>query len=106
MPLIGPLNEAMRKHAERGLRQCIQRKLVSVPSAGVALDFGYGLGAMMIRRALHARLDFKEIDAAGLMFLRAYGVKEIEARRIVRLPLLALPELALRAAVINNFGPE
>jgi AcrR family transcriptional regulator len=105
-PLVGPLNDAMRKHAERGLRQCIKRKLISVPSAGVALDLGFGLGAVMIRRALHAGVDFKEIDAAGLMFLRAYGVKEIEAKRIVRTALPALPELALRAAVIANFGTD
>jgi hypothetical protein len=36
--------------------------------------------------------------------LRAFGVKEIEARRISRLPLIALPEIRLRTAVIDGFG--
>lgn len=103
-PLRGPLNDTMRLHAEQNLRQCIKRKLVNVPSADVALDLGYGLGSVMIRRALQGRTDIKEITAAGLIFLRAFGVKETEARRISHLPLPVLPELSLREAVINDFG--
>ena len=75
-----------------------------MPSAGVALNLGYGLVAVMIRRALNFGVDLKEIEAAGLMLLGAFGVPEVEARRISRLPLPVLPELRLRAAVIDNFG--
>jgi len=103
-PLFGPLNDTMRDHAERNLRQCMKRKLINVPSAGVALDLGYGLGTVMIRRALQGGIDLKEIAAAGLVFLRAFGVREIEARRIARLTMPALPELPLRVGVINDFG--
>jgi AcrR family transcriptional regulator len=103
-PLFGPLNDTMRDHAERNLRQCMKQKLINVPSAGVALDLGYGLGTVMIRRALQDGIDLKEITAAGLLFLRALGVKEIEARRIARLTMAALPQLPLRAGVINDFG--
>jgi AcrR family transcriptional regulator len=102
-PLVGPLNEEMRLHAERDLRLAVKRKSIDVPSAGVALDLGYGLVTMMLQRVLNSRLDAKEVEAAGLMFLRAFGVPEIEARRISRLPLPQLPDVLLRTAVINNF---
>jgi AcrR family transcriptional regulator len=102
-PLLGPLNSTMRRIAERDIRQCIKRKLISVPSAGVALDLGYGLGSVMIRRALDGGTDLKEINAAGLLLLRAFGVKESEARRISHLPQPALPDVRLREAVISNF---
>jgi AcrR family transcriptional regulator len=105
-PLVGAVNDHMRKHAERTMRLAVKRKAIDVPSAGVALDLGYGLVAVMIRRALNVGVDFKEIEAAGLMLLRAFGVADIEARRISRLPLPALPELRLRAAVIDNFGAD
>jgi AcrR family transcriptional regulator len=103
-PLLGPLNNKMRLAAERSIRQSIKGKLINVPSAAVALDLGYGLAAVMIRRALQGGIDLRELDAAGLLLLRAFGVKEIEARRISRLPLAALPEIRLRTAVINGFG--
>jgi AcrR family transcriptional regulator len=102
-PLVGPLNEEMRVHAERDLLMSVKRKAVDVPSAGVALDLGYGLATMMLQRALNGRIDLKELEAAGLMLLRAFGVPEVEARRISRLPLPQLPETPLRAAVIDNF---
>jgi AcrR family transcriptional regulator len=105
-PLVGPLNDTMRQHAERTLRLSAKRKLIDAPSAGVALDFGYGLVTVMIRRALSSGIDFKEIEAAGLMLLRAFGVPEIEARRISRLPSPELPQIQLRTAVINNFGTD
>ena len=103
-PLLGPLNNKMRLAAERSIRQSIKAKLINVPSAAVALDLGYGLAAVMIRRALQGGIDSRELDAAGLLLLRAFGVKEVEARRISRLPLAALPEIRLRTAVINGFG--
>ena len=103
-PLLGPLNNKMRLAAERSIRQSIKGKLINVPSAAVALDLGYGLAAVMIRRTLQGGIDLRELDAAGLLLLRAFGVKEIEARRISRLPLAALPEIRLRTAVINGFG--
>jgi AcrR family transcriptional regulator len=87
-PLLGPLNEHMRRAAERNIRQSVKRKLINVPSAGVALDLGYGLAAVMIRRALQSGIDAKEVDAAGLLLLRAFGLKDIP----------------LRAAVIAGFG--
>src|ERR1700733_5400083 len=58
-PLVGPLNEEMRVHAERDLLMSVKRKAVDVPSAGVALDLGYGLATMMLQRALNARVDAK-----------------------------------------------
>jgi AcrR family transcriptional regulator len=105
-PLVGPLNDIMRQHAERRMRLSAKRKLINVPSTGVALDLGYGLITVMIRRTLNSGVDFKEIEAAGLMVMRAFGVPEIEARRISRLPLPLLPELPLRVAVIGNFGSD
>jgi hypothetical protein len=73
-----------------------------VPLATVALDVGYGIMTVLIRRALTSAINRKEIEAAGLMLLRAYGVPESEAKRISRLPLPTLPALPLRAAVIGN----
>jgi AcrR family transcriptional regulator len=105
-PLVGALNENMRKHAEQTHRLSVKRKAIDVPSAGVALDLGYGLVTMMIRRALNTGVNFKEVEAAGLMLLRAYGVPETEARRISRLPLPVLPDMPLRTAVIDNFGAD
>ena len=58
----------------------------------------------MVRRALQGGIDAKEVDAAGLLLLRAFGLKEIEARRISRLPWPDLPDTPLRAAVITGFG--
>ena len=74
-----------------------------MPSAGVALDLGFGLATMMWQRALKSRINPKDLEAAGLMLMRAYGVPEVEARRISRLPLPQLPDVPLRTAVINNF---
>ena len=102
-PLVGPLNEEMRMHAERNMRISVKSKAIDVPSPGVALDLGFGLATMMWQRALKSRIDAKELEAAGLMLLRAYGVPEVEARRISRLPLPQLPDVPLRTAVINNF---
>ena len=104
--LVGLLNDTMRQHAERSMRLSAKRKFIDVPSPGVALDLGYGLVTVMIRRILNSGVDFKEIEAAGLMLMRAFGVPEIEARRISRLPLPQLPELPLREAVIGSFGNE
>jgi AcrR family transcriptional regulator len=105
-PLVGALNENMRKHSQRTQRLSIKTKAIDVPSADVALDIGFGVITVMIRRALNAGVNLKEIEAAGLMLLRAYGVREIEARRISRLPLPSLPPFQLRAAVIQNFGTD
>jgi AcrR family transcriptional regulator len=102
-PLVGPLNEEMRVHAERTVRASVKSKAIDVPSASVALDLGFGLSTMMWQRALKSRIDAKELEAAGLMLMRAYGVPEVEARRISRLPLPQLPDVPLRTAVINNF---
>jgi AcrR family transcriptional regulator len=102
-PLVGPLNEHMREHAEQGIRQAIRRKSIRVPLYDVALDVGYGIVTVMIRRALTSAINRREIEAAGLMLLRAYGVPESEAKRISRLPVPTLPALPLRAAVISNF---
>jgi hypothetical protein len=61
---------------------------------------------MMWQRALKSRIQAKELEAAGLMLMRAYGVPEVEARRISRLPLPQLPDVPLRAAIINHFGMD
>ena len=102
-PLVGPLNEEMRVHAERSVRASVRSKVIDVPSAGVTLDLGLGLATMMWQRALKSRVDPKELEAAGLMLMRAYRVPEVEARRISRLPLPRLPDVPLRTAVINHF---
>jgi AcrR family transcriptional regulator len=101
-PLLGPLNDTMKIRAELDVRECIKRKLIVVPSPGVALDLGYGLGSVMIRRASKGGVKPREIEAAGLM--RALGVSEIEACRIVRLPPPDMPSVTLREAVIGSFG--
>ena len=101
-PLVGSLTDQMREHAERDIRLSMKARTINVPSLGVALDLGYGLATMMLRRALDAGVDVKELEAAGLMLLRAYGVPETEAKRISRLRLPELPDVPLRAAVINN----
>jgi hypothetical protein len=85
------------------MRLSLETKVIDVPSPAVALDLGYGLVTMMLKRALDAPVNLKEIEAAGLMLLRAYGVAADEARRISRLPLAQLPDTPLRAAVINRF---
>jgi AcrR family transcriptional regulator len=102
-PLLGPLNDSMRTRAEQELRSCVRKKLIRVPSAGVALDLGYGLGSVMIRRASENGINLKDIGAAGLLFMRALGVSESEAQRISRLPLPVMPAVSLRAAVISSF---
>jgi AcrR family transcriptional regulator len=101
-PLVGSLTDHMREHAERDMRMALKARAISVSSIGVALDLGYGLATMMLRRGLAAEVDSKELQAAGLMLLRAYGVPETEAKRIARLRLPELPDVPLRAAVINN----
>jgi AcrR family transcriptional regulator len=102
-PLVGSLTDHMREHAERDMRMSVKAKTINVPSLGVALDLGYGLATMMLRRALEAEVDVKELEAAGLMLLRAYGVPEAEAKRISHLRSPELPNVPLRTAVINNF---
>jgi AcrR family transcriptional regulator len=102
-PLVGSLTDHMREHAERDIRMAVKAKTINVPSLGVALDLGYGLATMMLRRALEAEVDVKALEAAGLMLLRAYGVPETEAKRIAHLRLPELPDVPLRTAVINKF---
>jgi AcrR family transcriptional regulator len=103
-PLLGPLNDSMRIRAEQDIRECVRRKLIRVPSPGVALDLGYGLGSVMIRRASKGGVKSKEIDAAGLLFMRALGISESEAQRISRLPFPDMPAISLRESVIESFG--
>jgi len=103
-PLVGSLTDHMREHAENDMRMSVKSKAIDVPSPAVALDLGYGLTTMMLKRALDAPMNLKEIEAAGFMLLRAYGVATEEARRISRLPLPQLPSVSLRTAVINNFA--
>jgi hypothetical protein len=88
------------------MRTSVSSKAIDVPSAGVALDLGFGLATMMLQRALNSRVEPKELEAAGLMLMRAYGIPEVEARRISRLPLPKLPDIPLRTAVINHFDQE
>ena len=103
-PLLGPLNNAMRVRAEQDLRECVRKKLIRVPSPGVALDMGYGLGSVMIRRVSESGVKPKEIEAAGLLFMRALGLSESEALRISGLPFPDMPTVALRHAVIDSFS--
>jgi AcrR family transcriptional regulator len=103
-PLLGPLNNAMRIRAEQDLRECVKKKLVRVPSPGVALDMGYGLGSVMIRRVSEGGVKPKEIEAAGLLFMRALGLSESEALRISSLPFPDMPTATLRDAVIDSFS--
>jgi AcrR family transcriptional regulator len=103
-PLLGPLNDSMRIRAEQDIRECVRKKLIRVPSPGVALDLGYGLGSVMIRRASKGGVKPKEIDAAGLLFMRALGISESEAQRISRLPFPVMPAGSLRESVIESFG--
>jgi AcrR family transcriptional regulator len=95
-PLVGALNENMREHAEQDIRLAIRRKSIRVPSATLALDLGYGVATVMIRRALTSAINPKEIEAAGLMLLRAYGVEYPDSRcqRYPRCPC-ALPSSAI-----------
>jgi AcrR family transcriptional regulator len=104
-PLVGSLTDHMREHSENDMRLSLKTKAIDVPSPAIALDLGYGLVTMMLKRALDAPVNLKEIEAAGLMLLRAYGVADDEARRISRLPLAPLPDTPLRAALINSFTP-
>jgi AcrR family transcriptional regulator len=105
-PLLGPLNDSMRVRAEHDLRECVKKKLIQVPSPGVALDMGYGLGSVMLRRSSQLGIKVREIEAAGVMFMRALGMSESEARRISRLPLPEMPEVSLRDLVIGTFGSD
>jgi hypothetical protein len=70
----------------------------------VALDMGYGLGSVMIRRVSESGVKPKEIEAAGLLFMRALGLSESEALRISGLPFPDMPTVALRHAVIDSFS--
>jgi AcrR family transcriptional regulator len=103
-PLVGSLTDHMRAHAEREMQLSAKTGAIKVPSTNVALDLGYGLATMMLRRSLESRVGKKEIEAAGLMLMRAYGVEEAEARRISRLPAPKMPGASLRAAVLAHFG--
>jgi AcrR family transcriptional regulator len=103
-PLVGSLTDHMRAHAEREMQLASQSGAITVPSTNVARDLGYGLVTMMLQRDLDTKIDQREIGAAGLMLLRAYGVEEAEARRISRLRAPRMPEIPLRAAVVAHFG--
>jgi len=105
-PLVGSLTDHMRTHAEREMQLASRSGVINVPSTDLALDLGYGLVTMMLRRALDTKIDKREIAAAGLLLLRAYGVKEAEARRISRLRAPRMPETPLRVAVLAQFGDE
>ena len=100
MPLVGALNDHMRDHAERSVAQAVADGAIDVPSTGVALDLGYGLAATMARRSLEAKLDPKELGAAGLMLMRAFGVAEAQAIRIAGRAFPDLPSMPLREAIV------
>lgn len=103
-PLVGSLTDHMRAHAEREMQLSADSGAIRVPSTDVALDLGYGLVTMTLRRALDTKSAKRELQAAGLMLLRAYGVDEAEARRISRLRPPRMPEIALRTAVLAQFA--
>ena len=54
-PLVGSLTDHMRAHAERDMQLSSKSGAIKVPSTNVALDLGYGLTTMMLRRALDTR---------------------------------------------------
>ena len=103
-PLVGSLTDQMRSHAEREIRRSVQGGAIDVPSQSIALDLGLGLTTVMLRRALDTRIERREIEAAGLMLLRAYKLEEPEAVRISRLRMPKMPEIPLREAVLAHFA--
>jgi AcrR family transcriptional regulator len=105
-PLVGSLTDHMRAHAERDMQLSSKSGAIKVPSTNVALDLGYGLTTMMLRRALDTKTSKKDIEAAGLMLLRAYGVEEDEARRIAHSRAPTMPQISLRAAVLAHLGDQ
>jgi AcrR family transcriptional regulator len=105
-PLVGSLTDHMRAHAERDMQLASKSGAIRVPSTNVALDLGYGLTTMMLRRTLDTKTAKKDIEAAGLMLLRAWGVEETEARRISRSRAPTMPQISLRAAVLAQFGDQ
>jgi len=104
MPLVGALTPHMRAHAEAALADVIAKGYVDVPAAGPAMDLGLGLVVMMLRRAMTEGLAADDIAAAGLIFLRAFGVPEARARAIAYSPLPSPPTTPLRAAIIWSQG--
>ncbi len=104
MPLVGSLTDQMRSHAEGEIRRSMQSGAIHVPSHSIALDLGLGLTTVMLRRALDTRIARREVEAAGLMLLRAYRLEEPEAVRISRLRLPRMPEIPLRQAVLAHFA--
>ncbi|QGZ93812.1 TetR/AcrR family transcriptional regulator [Terricaulis silvestris] len=105
IPLVGPISDTMRERADRDLARAIDSGAVKTPSPDIALDFGYGVATMMLHRSLQGNLSADDLRAAGLMFLRALGVEEAKAVRIVRKPLPAMPALPLRGAIISAPAP-
>ncbi|WP_292151994.1 TetR/AcrR family transcriptional regulator [Brevundimonas sp.] len=100
-PLIGPATPHMRQHAEASMRQAQVIAAIDVPSPAVAMDMGYGLVVMLIRRAMTDGLAVGDIEAAGLMLLRAFGVPEDRAQAIAAAPLPTMPKEPLRHAIIQ-----
>jgi AcrR family transcriptional regulator len=100
-PLTGSLTEHMRRHADEDMDRAVAAKAIDVPSAAVAMDLGYGLVVMLIRRGMTVGLAEGDVAAAGLMLMRAYGVPEARARAISQRPLGPMPEGALRDAIIR-----
>ena len=105
IPLVGPISDTMRERSDRDLASAVKSGDVHTPSPAIALDFGYGLAVMMMHRSLQGQLSTEDLRAAGLMFLRALGVEEAKALRIVKKPPPAMPALPLRGAIISAPAP-
>ena len=101
-PLVGALNEGMRRHVEAEIADAALQGVIEVPSIPVAIEFGYSIGTAMIRRAIGPAADANDIEYASLMMLRAFGVGEAKASRAANAPLPAMPKATLRELIFSR----
>ena len=105
MPLVGALNDQMQDHARLGFQEAMRRGAIAVPSADLALEVGYGIAISVIRRRINNSYVEGDIEDAGFLLMRMFGVDEAKAKTISTIPI-KMPETPLRDSLFIESLPQ
>jgi AcrR family transcriptional regulator len=100
LPIVGPPNPRMAEHARATAGEAVRDGTLGSGLPELGIDIGYGVCAVILRRALARGVDPGEITEAALMLLRAQGMPEDRIAAIRSTPLPTMPPEPLRSTLL------
>jgi AcrR family transcriptional regulator len=101
MPLVGAPTPQMRQHATRTRREAMKQGASSRELPELSMEIGYGVCAVVLRRALVRGPDKAEISEAAGIVLKMQGMPPDMLEALKAVPLPKMPKRSLREAVLN-----